>query len=415
MSGQSHAPASAHRPAVQLSLIAATQILGLSVWFSSSAVLPSLVEEWGITVHEAAWLSMATQVGFVVGAIAASMTGIVDRFRPHLVLGVSALGAAALTAFFTLGVSTLDTAVAVRFLLGICFAGIYPPGLKLTASWALINRSRAFGLLGGCLTLGSALPYLLNAIDGVHWQVLVGATATACAGAGILSLTSIRPGPHLETSKRIDLHYAWRMFRQPGPRAACLGYFGHMFELYAVWTWLPVFMMYSSGAPAMTPELALSVFLCMGASGFAGCVLAGVIAERFGPRKVAVFALSVSGLCCLLCPLVYGSRSELVLAFCAIWGAAVIADSGLFSAMLSSTAEEQACGTALSAQTAIGFLITVVTIQATPVLASLVGWQYAFLYLSLGPLLGVLALTSAKAMNSMSDLHLQRITPKTQF
>jgi len=236
----------------------------------------------------------------------------------------------------------------------------------------------------------------LNVFDSFPWQALVGGTALACAGAGIISLLWIRSGPFSETPRAIDVSYAWRMFKEAGPRSACLGYFGHMFELYAVWTWIPVFLLHSLNQQAMTPTLGVSVFVCLGLGGFVGCVLGGAMAERFGQQKVAISALSISGLCCVLSPLVFGSSFETLLIFTFVWGASVIADSGLFSAMLSSSANQRAVGTALSAQTAIGFLLTIVTIQITPVIAGVYGWQYAFPYLVIGPVLGILAMTGTR-------------------
>jgi MFS family permease len=266
----------------QFVLVAMTQIFGLSVWFSTAAVTPGLVRDWGISVPQAAWLSMATQTGFAIGAACASLSGVLDRFKPNQVLGVSALTVAALTGAFALFASTLPVAVTIRFLIGICFAGVYPPGLKLTATWSLENRSMRFGILGGCLTIGSALPYLLNVFHVFEWRLLVGATGLACAMAGIVSCTWIRTGPFDENARNaaVDVHYAWRMFKEDGPRSACLGYFGHMFELYAVWTWLPIFLMYSLDQNSITPSLAIAIFGCVGVGGFIGCVTGGWMAQK---------------------------------------------------------------------------------------------------------------------------------------
>lgn len=388
----------------QFALIAMTQVFGLSVWFSAAAVTPGLVRDWGISVHQAAWLSMATQLGFAIGAIGVSLTGILDRFGPNKVLGFSALIVAALTGAFALSVTTLPIAIAIRFLTGIGLAGVYPPGLKLTATWSHENRSLRFGLLGGCLTIGSALPFLLNVFDALHWKTLVGATGISCAIAGVVSLIWIRTGPFAELSRKaVDAGYAWRMFKEAGPRSACLGYFGHMFELYAVWTWLPVFLMHSLNLNSITPSLAVEIFCCVGLGGFVGCVAGGWIAQRKGRRIVAIGALLISGLCCVISPLLFGSSITLLLPFAFIWGASVIADSGIFSAMLSSSANQQAVGTALSVQTAIGFLITLTTIQITPILAESYGWKNAFAYLAIGPALGILALIHSGSERSSAE------------
>lgn len=386
----------------QFALVAMTQIFGLSVWFSTAAVTPGLMRDWGISVSEAAWLSMATQVGFAIGAVCVSLGGFLDRFKPNQILGISALIVAVLTGLFAAFVSSLWTAVAIRGLIGIGFAGIYPPGLKLTASWSLENRSLRFGILGGCLTIGSSLPYLLNIFHVLQWQTLMGTTGLACGMAGIVSLLWIRTGPFDETTRQgVDVGYAWRMFKEHGPRSACFGYFGHMFELYAVWTWLPVFLMYSLNQNSITPSLGIAIFCCVGLGGFVGCVVGGWTAQKIGRRRVAIAALILSGLCCLISPLVFGSNAPVLFVFAFVWGASVIADSGLFSAMLSSSANQRSVGTALSVQTSIGFLITLITIQITPVIAGLYGWKNAFPYLVIGPVLGILAMMDPRAKSSV--------------
>ena len=259
-----------------------------------------------------------------------------------------------------------------------------------------------FGILGGCLTIGSALPYLLNVFHVFEWRLLVGATGLACAMAGIVSCTWIRTGPFDENARNaaVDVHYAWRMFKEDGPRSACLGYFGHMFELYAVWTWLPIFLMYSLDQNSITPSLAIAIFGCVGVGGFIGCVTGGWMAQKMGRRRVAIGALFTSGMCCVLSPLLFGSNAGLLFVFAFIWGASVIADFGIFSAMLSSSANQRAVGTALSVQTAIGFLITLATIQVTPVIAELYGWKNAFPYLAIGPALGILAIMDPRSKRS---------------
>ncbi|BAO93143.1 MFS transporter [Caballeronia cordobensis] len=377
----------------QLAMVAMSQVLSLAVWFSSTAVLPGLEVEWSIIASQGAWLSMATQLGFVAGALGMVVTGLLDRARAEWLLGVSAVLASLLTLGFAFVATTLPVAIVLRFFTGFFLAGVYPTGLKLVSSWSLTYRARALSFLGGALTLGSALPYLINGLGPWPWRTVMVCTALACFCGGVLSIRYIRLGPYVENdSFKLEVSYAWTMFRESGPRAACLGYFGHMFELYAVWTWLPIFLMHSRGVGSIDPQLYFTVFAYMGIGGFTGCALAALLADRVGRQSVAAIALSISGLCCALSPLVFRASPKVQFLFVFIWGAAVIADSGIFSALLSSTVKRNVVGTALTMQTAIGFLITLVTIQLTPVMADIVGWQNAFIYLALGPLVGITAM-----------------------
>jgi MFS family permease len=382
--------------AAQRRLIALVQVLGLAVWFSATAIAPSLRAEWGLSTTAAVWLTASVQIGFAVGAVTSSSLGLPDRMPPQRLMSASALGAAACTAALALAVDGLAAAVPLRALTGFFLAGVYPVGMKLTASWVgSAGRGRAFGILIGALTLGSAMPHLVASIGPLPWRSVMLVAAGLTLAAAVVARALIRPGPLLNESARPHARYALEVFRERRPRLANLGYFGHMWELYAFWTWLAAYLVAAREAAGRGgPSSAVSVltFGVIGLAGAAGAVLGGWAADRRGRSFAATSALVVSGTCCLLSPWAFGWPPVLLVVFLCVWGAAVIADSGVFSTALSETVDQRFVGTALTVQTAVGFSLTVVTIQLAAVLASAVGWQYAFLLLAPGPLAGAVAM-----------------------
>nr|WSW66283.1 MFS transporter [Streptomyces sp. NBC_00995] len=379
---------------VQRGAIAMVQVLGLAVWFSMSAVVPSLRTDWGLTAAGAVWLTASVQIGFVVGAVASAALNLADRVPPQRLLAASAAAAAVCTVVLALAADGLAVAVPLRFMTGMCLAGVYPTGMKLMVSWSgTAGRGRTMGVLIAALTLGSALPHLIAGVGSLRWRdVLLAAAAAGFAGA-VIALLRVRPGPYAAASAPArNPGYALTMFTERGPRLANLGYFGHMWELYALWTWIPSYLLATSAAEDLPGSVEITVFLTMGLGGAAGCLLGGWGADRFGRPPAAMAALLVSGLCCLVSPYFFRSSPLTLFAFCTLWGAAVIADSGVFSTSLSEVADHRYIGSALTAQTAIGFALTVVTIQLTPLLAEAVGWRHAFLLLAPGPLAGALAM-----------------------
>ncbi|GAA1210088.1 MFS transporter [Prauserella alba] len=375
--------------------IAAVQVLGLAVWFSMSAVVPTLRVEWGISAAAAVWLTASVQIGFVVGAVGSAALNLADRVRPHLLLAGSAASAAVCTVVLALLAGGMATALPLRFLTGVFLAGVYPVGMKLMVSWSgQSGRGVSMGMLIAALTVGSSVPHLIAGFGSLPWRsVLLAAAALGGLGA-LVAITVVRPGPHLGAGSPLpNPRYALTMFTERRPRLANLGYFGHMWELYALWTWIPTFLL-ARDAPDAPQVVELVVFATMGLAGAAGCFLGGWVSDRFGRSPAAVSALAVSGACCLFSPLALDAPPVVLVVFCAVWGAAVIADSGVFSVSLSETADSRYVGTALTAQTAIGFALTVVSIQVVPLAAAVVGWQFAFLALVPGPVIGALAMRS---------------------
>lgn len=386
-------------PPVQRGLVALVQVLCLATWFSASAVVPSLQEEWGISLNSSVWLTASTQLGFVVGAVASAVTNLPDRVSAPQLLAVSALGAAVTTIVFALCADSLTVAIPLRLLTGVFLAGVYPVGMKIMTSWSsAARRGRSLGILIGALTLGSALPHVIGAID-ADWRVLMGAAAGATMLGAVIAATLLSNGPYLSKSTaKPDPRFLLTMFTRRRPRLINTGYLGHMWELYALWTWFPIFAAAAVAESGMGSQtLSMWTFVVIGIAGVAGCLVGGWSADRCGRRGTAAVALVISGLCCVLSPVMYGAGPVVLLVMAAVWGASVIADSGVFSTMLSENVDASYAGTALTAQTAVGFLLTVISIQLVAVVASVVTWQYALVVLALGPVAGVVAMVRYRA------------------
>jgi MFS family permease len=269
----------------------------------------------------------------------------------------------------------------------------------LMASWSESRgRGLAMGVLIAALTLGSTLPHLIGGLGSLPWrEVLVAAACVGLLGA-LVAFSLVRPGPHLAAGAPArNARYALTMFTERGPRLANLGYFGHMWELYALWTWIPTFLLATEAGERLPASTGIVVFTTIGIAGAIGCLLGGWGADRYGRSPAAVTALVISGACCALSPLVFDAAPALLIAFCVIWGASVIADSGVFSTALSEVADSRYVGTALTAQTAIGFGLTVLSIQLVPLVAAGVGWRFAFLLLAPGPFIGAVAMKTLGA------------------
>ncbi|PWT82826.1 MAG: MFS transporter [Acidobacteria bacterium] len=372
-----------------LAVLSLAVLLGMSLWFSASAVVPALRIEWKLDDSAASWLTIAVQLGFVCGTLLSAVINLPDILRARTLFTVAAISGALINAAFALYAHGPSTGIPLRFLTGVCLAGVYPPGMKIMAGWFRQSRGMALGVLVGALTLGKASPYLINAIGSSDWHYNVLFASLLAAAGGLLVLLFVADGPYALQRAAFDWTQVIKLFRNRAVRLANFGYFGHMWELYAMWTWVPVMIRASLAGRGSSSQLAeVASFLVIG-SGAAGCVVAGLIADRVGRTLVTSLAMAVSGTCCLVIGLFFGAHPAYLLAIAAVWGASVVADSAQFSTCVTELADPQYTGTALTIQTCLGFLLTTLSIELVPGVVHFVSWKYAFIILAPGPFLGV--------------------------
>ena len=379
-----------------LALLSLALVLGMTTWFSASAVVPQLRDEWALSDTAAAWLTIAVQVGFVAGALASSLLNLADVVSPRRVILAGAVGAAVANAGVVL-VSSPAGAVPLRFATGAFLAGVYPPALKLMSTWFRAGRGTALGIIVGALTVGSAGPHLVNGLGGLDWQVVIVATSLLTAAGGLVAALGVPEGPFPFPRAVFDPRQAGLVLRNRGVRLASLGYFGHMWELYAMWAWFVVFVD-EAVAPASWPEssAAYATFAVIGIGGV-GCWIGGVLGDRWGRSRTTAAAMAISGACAIAIGVAAEVSPWLALAIGLLWGFAVVADSAQFSTAVTELADAAYVGTALAFQLAIGFTLTVATIWLVPFLEDAVGWRWAFAFLAPGPALGIAAMLRLRA------------------
>ena len=387
-----------------LALIASAQLLGMSLWFSASAVAPALRAEWGLSNAGSAWLTLAVQLGFVAGTLVSALGNLPDVFSTRRLFAASAFLGAAANAGLALFAHGPAAAVVLRFLTGFFLAGVYPPGMKIMATWFRRGRCMALGVLVGALTLGKAAPYLVNAVGSANWRWNVLAASLLAAAGGAIVLFFVGEGPHATPAARFDAAQIAKVFRNRGVRLADFGYFGHMWELYAMWTWVPVFLRASFAAHGSGPKLAEAASFLVIGSGAVGCVAAGLLADRIGRTAVTSWAMGLSGACCLGVGLLFDASPGVLLMVAAIWGAAVVADSAQFSACVTELGDPQYMGTALTVQTCVGFLLTMASIELVPLVVTAVGWRWAFAVLAPGLALGVAAMLRLRGLPEAAQI-----------
>jgi MFS family permease len=366
----------------------------MTPWFSATAILPELRAHWHVTEAAASWLTNAVLIGFVSGALLSSLTGLQDRVRPQNLMAAGALLAAVMNLSLLFAAGT-EAAIAARFFTGVALAGVYPAAIKLVTTWFETGRGLALGLVIGGLTVGSAFPHLVRGVTSeVSWQLVVVSTSAMSAIAAIAFFTHAREGPFDYEREPFQPSQFGKMLRNRGIALANLGYFGHMWEMYAMWSWFLVFGSEALAAHGIVGTSAGSL-LTFGviSIGVAGCVLGGWLADRIGRTATTVLMMGLSGSCALLIGWTFHGPLWLFLAVAALWGLSVVGDSAQFSAIVTEISDQNQVGAALAFQMGVGFALTVVCVQLTPLFAHwLGGWQWAFVMLVPGPIIGMAAM-----------------------
>jgi len=386
-------------PGRQLGLLALAMVLGMTPWFSATVAAPGMIAEWKSGSGTAAWLTIAVQLGFVLGTLVSAALLLSDRFSPRVLAAVSSAIVGVATVSLIWRVSGPNTGLTLRLITGVALAGVYPPGIKIAAGWWRDRRGTAIGILVGALTIGSALPNLLRAaFTTTNWRPVVIASAVAAFAASLLFATAIQEGPYQASSAPFHPRVLSNVVRDRGVMLATAGYLGHMWELYAMWSSIGAFWTYAvtkhGVAPGTAPVLAFATI----AAGMIGCVVAGMVADRVDRPIVTVVAMAISGVCAIAIGFMITAPIYVLAIVAILWGISIVADSAQFSALVTELAPAQYIGTAITLQTCVGFLLTIVTIRLVPVWAGRWGWEFAYVPLAIGPALGILSMLRLRHM-----------------
>lgn len=379
-----------------LTLLSVAELLGMSLWFAGSAVAPQLRERWSLSGAEVGWLTTAVQLGFVVGTALSAVFNLADVISARrLFASAAALGAIA-NAWLAVA-HGFPEAFASRFLAGACLAGVYPPAMKMAATWFRARRGLAVGTIVGALTVGKAGPYLVTALPGAGVALITLLASASAFAAAALVLIGYRDGPYAFEARPFSWSLVGDVVRVPRWRLVMGGYLGHMAELYSYWTWIPAFVAASAARDphALTPSASTGVaILSFGviAVGGIGCIWGGLVADRIGRAPLVIRAMLISGTCCALVGFAFGRSLWILAPIALVWGFFIIADSAQFSVLVTESVPLHAVGTALTLQVSLGFLLTTASIQVIPPLVRSAGWPWAFALLAAGPFLGIAAI-----------------------
>lgn len=376
-----------------LTILASAMLLAMTTWFSATAVIPQLRTIWDLSASQAAWLTIAVQLGFVAGALGSAITTLADRVPPRRLMLSGATGATIANTLLLVSPGA-STAIALRAGTGLFLAAVYPPAMKAMATWFRYKRGTALGIMVGALTVGSATPHLVNGLGGLDWRTVIIATSALTLAGGLIAEFAGRDGPYPFPRGSFDPRKAWQAFTDRGVLLSSAGYFGHMWELYAMWAWFAVFFadtLTLHGAADPERLAALATFAVIGVGGV-GCWVGGELGDRWGRTRTTTLAMAISGGCALTIGLLQTAPLPIVLGVGLLWGFWVVADSAQFSTVVTEVGDQSYVGTALTLQLAIGFTLTVATIWLIPILEQVITWRYALAVLALGPAAGIAAM-----------------------
>lgn len=377
-----------------LPVIIISQFCCTTLWFAGNGVINDLIINFNLKVSDVGHLTSSIQFGFIIGTLTFAMLTIADRFSPSKVYLVSAL----LGALFNIGIiwdgNSFISLLALRFFTGFFLAGIYPVGMKIATDYYQKGLGKSLGFLVGALVLGTAFPHLLKDISGLYsWESVIMTISSLAVFGGVLMVMSVPDGPYRTPSQKTNLFACLKVFKNKEFRAAAFGYFGHMWELYTFWTFVPLMLKkYSLEQSGVIMNIPIISFLIIGIGGLS-CVLSGYLAQKFGAKRTAYIALMLSCMCCLISPLIFNSAFEsLFIGFLVFWGMVVIADSPLLSTLVAQNTSPEIKGTALTIVNCLGFIITIVSIQFITKITAFTNSNYVYTLLAIGPLLGLVAL-----------------------
>lgn len=387
-----------------LALLSLAELLGMSLWFAGSAVSSQIAERWALDAAQIGWLATIVQLGFVVGTATLAALNVADIFPARRLFTFSALlGAAAnLSLLFA---PTFAMVLFSRFATGLFLAGVYPPAMKMISTWFVSQRGLAIGCIVGALTIGKATPYLVHSMQGLDIEAVVVTASAFAAAAALLVLFGYHDGPHAFPKRPFSWTLVGTVVASRKWRFATASYLGHMFELYAFWAWIGAFVASSFIAnqgdlfPGQRWQARMTFWII--AVGGAGCIWGGLYADRQGREKLVRLALTISGACCFASAIAFAHRPAIVLGLGLVWGFFVIADSAQFSALVTESVDSHAVGTALTLQTSLGFLLTMLPMQLVPKFASAFGWRWAMIFLALGPIVGIAAIGRLRAQTEV--------------
>jgi MFS family permease len=383
-----------------LALLMLAEVAAMSLWFIAAAVMPDMLRDVSLSPLRQAAMTSGVQAGFVLGALASAGLGLADRFDPRRIFAVSAVAAGLINALLLVVTPGSLTAIGLRVLTGALVAGVYPIGMKIAVGWGLKDRGFLVGALVGAVILGSASPHAIALAGGADWHLSLALASLAAVAGGLLALT-VRLGPYHGLAAQFDVRAIAVAWTNRRVRLAYAGYLGHMFELYVMWVWIAAASALSY-AHALSPPAAenlskLTGFLAIGIGGVTSAI-AGRFADRIGKAEIAIVAMAMSGCCALAAGATFGGPVWLTFAIVILWGAAISPDSAQFSALVADHAPQELAGSLLTLQTALGFALTIATVQLTPLAVAAIGWPAVLASLALGPAFGIAAMLRLRSM-----------------